>query len=144
MKTLFRALIILLAGTALALAFLPLGSTSWADNQRNRRGGRGRPPVANVERPANPGGPGGASVAPGPNANFPREGRGQPGGPGGPGGRGGRGGEPGLFGHFRGNQSFAGNAMRFTQVLVLQIGIPAGLTLTVLAYSRRNRRSVAG
>jgi hypothetical protein len=136
MKTLLRALVILLAGTAVALAFLPLGSTSWAENQRNRRG-RGRPPGANLERPALPPGTQAAAPGPEPAAGPARGGRGPAGGPGGA--RGGRGGTPGLFTHFRGRGSLAGDAMRFGQILVLQIGIPAGLTLTVLAYTRRRR-----
>jgi hypothetical protein len=137
MKTLLRALVILLAGTALGLAFLPLGSTSWADNQRNRRG-RGRPPGANFERPAPPPVSDGAAVANGPAGEPFRGGRGPAGGPG---GRGARGGEQGLFGHFRGQQSLTGDALRLTQVIVIQIGIPAGLTLAALAYARRNRKS---
>ena len=77
MKTLFRALVILLAGIALGLAFLPLGTTSWAENQRNRRG-RGRPPGASLERPASPpGADGTAAAANGGGENF-RGGRGQP------------------------------------------------------------------
>jgi hypothetical protein len=140
MKTLFRALVILLAGIALGLAFLPLGTTSWAENQRNRRG-RGRPPGASLERPASPpGADGTAAAANGGGENF-RGGRGQPGAPGGRGGRGGPGGEQGLFGHFRGKQSFTGDALRFTQIIVIQLGVPAGLTLALLAYARRGRKS---
>ncbi|MEN9662561.1 MAG: hypothetical protein RL324_1510 [Verrucomicrobiota bacterium] len=143
MKLLLRSLVILLAGIALALAFLPLGSTSWADNMRTRRGGRGRPPGAMVDPQVRPPATSGSAIESGqsPN-NASRGGRGGNGQPP-PGGRGGRGGNPGLFSHFNGRQSLVGDALRFTQILVLQIGIPAGLTLAALAYARRNRRSPA-
>jgi hypothetical protein len=140
MKTLFRALVILLAGIALGLAFLPLGSTSWAESQRNRRG-RGRPPGTSFERPAPPTGADGTAAAANGRGEAVRGGRGQAGGPGGRGGRGGPGGEQGLFGHFRGKQSIVGDALRFTQIIVIQLGVPAGLTLAVLACPRRSRKS---
>jgi hypothetical protein len=141
MRILLRSLVILLAGVAVALAFLPLGATSWADNLRNRRGARGRPPGASFERPAPPPGAEGGAVAPGPGADPARGGRGQPGGRGGRGGQ--PGGTPGLFTHFRGRGSVAGDVVRFGQILVLQIGIPGGLTLAALAYARRRRRDSA-
>lgn len=136
MKLLLRALVILLAGIVVATAFVPLGSTSWAENTRARRGARGRPPGASLESPALPPAPDGASATARSASATPRGGRGQPGGPG---GRGGRGGNPGLFSHFRGEQSLAGDALRLTQVIVLQIAIPAGLTIAVLAVARRKR-----
>lgn len=141
MKLLLRSLVILLAGTAVALAFLPLGATSWADNLRNRRGARGRPPGASFERTAPPPGAEGAAVGPGPAADPTRGGRGQPGGRGGRGGQ--PGGTPGLFTHFRGRGSVAGDVVRFGQIIILQIGIPAGLTLAVLAWCRARRQGRA-
>jgi len=145
MKLLLRSLVVLLAGIAVALAFLPLGSTSWADNMRTRRGGRGRPPGAMVNPQVRPQGTPSSAAETGqaPPNNASRGGRGADGQPP-PGGRGGgRGGNPGLFSHFNGRQSLVGDTLRFTQILVLQIGIPAGLTLAALAFARRNRRSTA-
>ncbi len=142
MKLLFRSLVILLAGIAVALAFLPLGSTSWADNMRTRRGGRGRPPGVMVNPQARPPATPGSAAESGqlPTNTF-RGGRGENGPPP-PGGRGGgRGGNPGLFSHFNGRQSLVGDALRFTQILVLQIGIPAGLTMALLAAARRKRKT---
>jgi hypothetical protein len=136
MKLLLRSLLILLAGIAVALAFVPLGSTAWAENIRARRGSRGRPPVANLETPARPSGPAGSTAPARSTDAAPQRGRGQAGGPS---GRVGRGGNPGLFSHFRGDQPFASDVLRFTQITVLQIAVPAGLTMAVLAIARRNR-----
>lgn len=144
MKLLLRSLVVLLAGIAVSLAFLPLGSTSWADNMRTRRGGRGRPPGAMVNpqtmSPATPNSAAGSGL---PSNNAFRGGRGENGQPPPSGRGGGRGGNPGLFSHFNGRQSLVGDALRFTQILVLQIGIPAGLTMAALAFARRKRKSAA-
>jgi hypothetical protein len=140
-KILLRALVILLAGIAMALAFLPFGATSWADTLRNRRGARGRPPGASFERPAPPPGAEDAAVNPGPAGDPARGGRVPPGGRGGRGGQ--PGGTPGLFTHFRGRGSVTADVVRFGQIIILQIGIPAVLTLAGLAWSRRRRRGPA-
>jgi hypothetical protein len=113
MKTLRRAFLILVAGCALGAAMLPLGGSAWAGRERDRRGPPRRAAPADTVEQG---------------TRRPQmQGR-----------------RIGLFSHFRApSPSRLADTYRLIQVGVIQMGVPAGLTLLVLGLARRKRPRAA-